>query len=45
MVDGEPQPLEDHDALRWVGRDDLYAVPWLPADLPIVRAVEERLGA
>jgi 8-oxo-dGTP diphosphatase len=44
VVDGEPQPLEDHDALRWLTRDDLYAVPWLPADLPIVRAVEERLG-
>lgn len=45
VTDGEPQPLEDHDALRWLGRDDLYAVPWLPADLPIVRAVEDRLDS
>jgi 8-oxo-dGTP diphosphatase len=44
VVDGEPQPLEDHDVLRWLDRDSLYAVPWLPADLPIVRAVEERLA-
>ncbi len=44
VTDGEPAPLEDHDALRWLSRDDLYAVPWLPADLPIVRAVEERLA-
>jgi 8-oxo-dGTP diphosphatase len=45
VTDGEPQPLEDHDALRWLARDDLYAVPWLPADLPIVRAAEGRLRA
>ena len=45
VTDGEPQPLEDHDALRGLGRDDLYAVPWLPADLPIVHAVEDRLDS
>jgi 8-oxo-dGTP diphosphatase len=33
---GEPAPLEDHDQLRWVSKPDLYAVAWLPADLPIV---------
>ena len=40
---GEPQPLEDHDELRWLGRDELYEVPWLPADLPIVAVVAARL--
>jgi 8-oxo-dGTP diphosphatase len=40
---GEPQPLEDHDELRWLGRDELYDVPWLPADLPIVDVVADRL--
>jgi 8-oxo-dGTP diphosphatase len=45
VTDGEPQPLEDHDALRWLAREDLYAVPWLPADLPIVQAAEGRLRA
>jgi 8-oxo-dGTP diphosphatase len=44
VTDGEPQPLEDHDQLRWLRSDELYAVPWLRADLPIVRAVAERLG-
>jgi 8-oxo-dGTP diphosphatase len=44
VVEGEPEPLEDHDQLRWLDRDSLYAVPWLPADLPIVRAAEQRLG-
>lgn len=38
---GEPQPLEDHDELRWVRLDspELAELPWIPADLPIVKAV------
>ena len=36
--------IEDHDQLRWLDRDSLYAVPWLPADLPIVRAAEARMA-
>lgn len=44
VSDGEPEPLEDHDLLRWLGRDELYAVEWLDADLPIVRAIEEVLA-
>jgi 8-oxo-dGTP diphosphatase len=43
VVEGEPAPLEDHDVLRWLTADDLYAVPWLPADLPIVDVVARRL--
>jgi 8-oxo-dGTP diphosphatase len=40
---GEPAPVEDHDALRWLAVDELYAVPWLPADLPVVDAVAAHL--
>jgi 8-oxo-dGTP diphosphatase len=40
VVEGDPQPIEDHDQLRWLPRSELYAVGWLPADLPIVRALE-----
>ena len=40
VTDGDPQPIEDHDALQWLDRTDLYAVGWLPADLPIVQAME-----
>jgi 8-oxo-dGTP diphosphatase len=43
VVDGEPAPLEDHDALRWLTAQDLYSVPWLPADLPIVDRMAARL--
>jgi len=37
---GVPHPLEDHDKLVVLTEAELYAVAWLPADLPIVRAVE-----
>ncbi|WP_230208890.1 (deoxy)nucleoside triphosphate pyrophosphohydrolase [Nostocoides sp. HKS02] len=43
VTDGEPAPLEDHDELRWLSLNDLYAVPWLPADLPIVDLVATHL--
>lgn len=42
VTDGEPQPLEDHDELRWVSLDrngEILTLPWIPADLPIVRAL------
>lgn len=33
IVDGgEPQPLEQHDAVRWVDLADLGSVAWLPGD-------------
>lgn len=42
ITEGAPQ-LVDHDELRWLSRERLYDVPWLPADLPIVRAIEHLL--
>ena len=41
---GEPRPLEDHDRLRVLTKAELYAVGWLPADLPIVGGVEALMG-
>lgn len=43
VVEGDPQPIEDHDELRWLALDDLGAVGWLPADLPIVETLETLL--
>lgn len=43
-----PRALQDHAELRWVGVDDpaaVTALPWIPADLPIVTALLERLAA
>ncbi|MCX8454352.1 (deoxy)nucleoside triphosphate pyrophosphohydrolase [Paenarthrobacter ureafaciens] len=45
---GEPQPLEDHDELRWVrldGHGEVMELPWIPADLPIVQALLDRVAA
>ena len=36
---GIPMARADHDELRWLTHDSLYAIPWLPADLPVVRAL------
>jgi 8-oxo-dGTP diphosphatase len=39
LVDGaEPRAIE-HLELRWLSAEQLYDVPWLPADAPIVDAL------
>ncbi|MEN3537012.1 (deoxy)nucleoside triphosphate pyrophosphohydrolase [Microbispora sp. ZYX-F-249] len=42
VVTGVPRPLE-HLALRWLEPHELYDVAWLPADLPVVAAIEKLL--
>lgn len=32
----DPAPLEDHDELRWLSREELWEVDWLPHDRPVV---------
>jgi len=45
VVDGTPAPLEDHDELRWLDLGDwLEGVAWLPADRPVVEALEAAAG-
>ncbi len=47
IVQGVPQPLEDHDELRWVSldnHDEVLGLPWIPADFPIVRALLAELA-
>lgn len=44
LVEGEPQPLLDHDDLRWLAADEIDDVPWLPADVPLVAALRAQLG-
>jgi 8-oxo-dGTP diphosphatase len=39
IIAGEPQPLEDHDELRWLPAARLDEVAWLPADVPAIAAV------
>ncbi|GGW32073.1 DNA mismatch repair protein MutT [Streptomyces lucensis JCM 4490] len=35
-----PQPLEDHDELRWLTADELWDVAWLDQDVAAVREIE-----
>jgi 8-oxo-dGTP diphosphatase len=47
ILEGEPQPLEDHDELRWVSladQDEVLGLPWIPADFPIVHELLAALG-
>lgn len=45
LLSGEPRPLEDHDELRWLARDELDAVDWLDQDRPAVAEAALRLPA
>ena len=38
LVDGQPAALE-HNALRWLARDEIDDLPWLPSDAPVVAAL------
>lgn len=41
VVRGVPAPIEDHDQVRLLGPGQWLDVDWLPADVPIVRALLE----
>lgn len=42
LLKGQPAPLE-HSEIRWLAKDELGDVPWLPADAPIVEALRRFL--
>ena len=33
--------LREHEAARWLGSDELWSVDWLPADIEVVKAIEQ----
>lgn len=35
--------LREHEAVRWLTKDELRSVDWLPADLSIIDKIEELL--
>ena len=44
LADGEPVPREsEHDAVRWLGPEELDAVAWLEPDLPFLDELREVL--
>jgi 8-oxo-dGTP diphosphatase len=44
VISGEPAPIEDHDAVRILPQGHWLDVGWLPADIPIVEALLERVA-
>lgn len=44
LVAGEPVPVE-HDAVAWVGADELTDVDWLDSDRPFLVEVAAALGS
>jgi 8-oxo-dGTP diphosphatase len=44
LVEGQPEPLEDHDEFRWLGVAELDDVAWLPIDLALLPQVRALLG-
>lgn len=38
LLSGTPTPTE-HDRIGWFGPDELQALPWAPADIPLVHAM------
>ena len=41
IVDGEPEPLVEHDALRWLPAGEWGSVDWLDGDVRIVDALSD----
>ena len=42
IVDGALTLLE-HEAARWLKREELWSVEWLPADIEVVKALEKEM--
>lgn len=45
MCDVKSGKLEllEHEAAKWLGKEELYSVEWLPADVGIIPLVEEKM--
>lgn len=42
-AEAEPRAVEGHDALRWLGPEELDTVDWLEGDRPVIAALGRRL--
>lgn len=42
LVPGSEMKLIEHEACRWLTRDELWDVDWLPADLDVVKLIAEK---
>jgi 8-oxo-dGTP diphosphatase len=44
LLAGTPVARDDHDALRWIDRDELDGLDWLPLDRAMLAAVHSALS-
>lgn len=42
VVDGELKLLEAEDA-KWLSKENLYSVQWLPADITLIEKIEQQM--
>lgn len=42
VVNGELE-LKEHEAAKWLIREKLYSVEWLPADMRLIEKIKEKL--
>lgn len=42
VIDGK-LTLKEHEAARWLAKDELYSVEWLPADMDLISVIEKKL--
>ncbi len=45
LIDGEPQPLDHHDELRWAAPGEFGDVAWLESDVDAVRALARQVAS
>src|SRR5690606_36053822 len=43
-IEGEPQVMDSHDELRWLGAAELHLVDWLEGDVPVIATLAGRLS-
>ena len=43
LVNDSNITLVEHEAAKWLSKDTLYSVDWLPADIDAVDAIYKRL--
>ena len=36
--------LQEHEAAKWLGKDELLSVKWLPADIQLIDKIRDRLS-
>ena len=36
--------LKEHEAAKWLAKEELYSVDWLPADVKVVEKIKDTMG-